>query len=479
MDQSSALPVVAIVGRPNVGKSTLFNRLVGHRAAIVMDTPGVTRDRHYLPVNWFLLNFTLVDTGGVDFEGEGVLDREVGDQSLRAVPEADLVLFMTDAREGVTTADREVAETLRRSGVPVIHMVNKADTEALEHQAMEAASLGFEHIVPVSVEHSRGLDPLYDMVCGMLPEAMTAGMDDEVVRKADPNPISRVAVLGRPNVGKSTLINRLLGEDRLVVSDVPGTTRDAIDSRITYKGTEYLFIDTAGIRRRGRIDKGVERASIGRTMGALERAEVAVLLMDAEEGVTEQDTKIAGQILRTLRSCILVVNKWDIKKGDDEARKWLEKELDRLFPFLEFAPVLFLSGQTGHNMPRLFAAIDKVTQAFRRRIPTGELNRTVEQLIAHQPPPLLRHRPVKIYYATQVGAAPPRFVLFTNQPEGLGKGYLRYLENGLREAFDFTGTPVRISVRHRSKDKRGKQARHATPGRLKPAKHKPGKRSKK
>ncbi len=448
---SNSLPVVAIVGRPNVGKSTLFNRLAGRRVAIVMDTPGVTRDRHYLPITWDRLRFTLADTGGVDLGDDDNMGKMVGDQALSILAEADVVLFMTDARGGITPADEEVAGVLRRYGGPVIHLVNKADTLELDQTALEACALGFDPVIPVSAEHSRGLDALYDTLMTRLGPAEPVADDDP---DAEPDPTISVAVLGRPNVGKSTLVNRLLGEERLVVSDVPGTTRDAIDSLLTYNDTPYLFIDTAGIRRRGKIGRGIERASVGRTMQGLDRAEVTVLLLDATEGITEQDTKIAGQILRARRSCIIGINKWDLHKGDDRTRAHIKDELDRLFPFLSFAPTLFLSGLSGFNLSKLFPRIDAVAEAFRRRIPTGELNRTIEQLVARQEPPLYRNRRVRIYYATQAGTAPPRIVLFTNMPDGLTPGYLRYLENGLREAYGFVGTPITISVRHRSKEKR-------------------------
>jgi GTP-binding protein len=441
---------VAIVGRPNVGKSTLFNRLAGRRVAIVMDTPGVTRDRHYLPIRWDRLSFTLADTGGVDIADKDGLGQMVGNQALSVLNEAKVVLFMTDARVGITPADEEVAAFLRRYNGPVVHLVNKADTVSLDATAMEACALGFDTVLPISSEHRRGLDDLYDF---LMDELGPTELEDEDAEKEIDLTV-RVAVMGRPNVGKSTLINRLLGEERLVVSDIPGTTRDAIDSLLTYEDKPYLFIDTAGIRRRGKIGRGIERASVGRTMEGLDRAEVSVLLIDASEGITEQDTKIAGQILRGRRSCIIAINKWDLHKGDDDARKRIKDALHRQFPFLSFAPTLFLSGLSGFNLSKLFPHIDQVAEAFRRRIPTGELNRTVERLVAKQEPPLYRNRRVRIYYATQAGTAPPRFILFTNMPDGLSDSYLRYLENGLREAYDFVGTPLAISVRHRDKSKR-------------------------
>jgi GTP-binding protein len=448
----TAAPVVAIVGRPNVGKSTLFNRLVGRRLAIVLDTPGVTRDRHYTPIAWGRLAFVLVDTGGVEEQGPDALGHEVGGQSLRTLAEADVVLFMTDAREGLLPADRELAAHLRRAGVPVIHLVNKSDTEGISHQALEAAGLGFDPVIPVSAEHGRGLDDLYDALVERLPPAAEPG----TAPGGEDGGLVRVAVVGRPNTGKSTLVNRLLGEERLVVSDIPGTTRDAIDSVLDYKGTPYLFIDTAGLRRRGRVGRGVERASVSRTMGAVERAEVAVLMMDATEGITDQDTKIAGQVLEAGRGCVLAVNKWDVHQGEPEARRRLTAELERQFPFLAHAPVVFMAGRTGYHVTRLFAAIDRVAAAFRQRVGTGPLNRAIEELVQRRSPPLVKGRTVRIFYATQVGAAPPRFVVFTNRPEGLTAGYLRYLENGLRAAFDFTGTPVQIKVRRREQTAKGK-----------------------
>lgn len=450
------LPLVAIVGRPNVGKSSLFNRLAGRRLAIVLGTPGVTRDRHYAEVEWGRLRFRLVDTGGVDPGEPGVLGREVGEQSLKTVDEARVVLLVTDAREGLLPADREVADALRRRGASVIHLVNKADTAAVAGGALEAAALGFDPTIPVSADHGLGLDELYDALAERLPQA--DGEKSENEGEAPPaegtaEPV-RVAVVGRPNTGKSTLINRLLGEERLVVSDVPGTTRDAIDSMVRRGGAAYRFIDTAGVRRRGRIERGVERISVDRTMKAVERAEVAVLLMDAAEGVTDQDTKIAGLVLQAERGCVLAVNKWDLHKGEEDARKRFGLEIERHFPFLAHAPVVYMAGATGYHLPQLFAAIDLVAEGFRRRVATGPLNREVERLVARQPPPLSGGRAVRIYYATQVGDGPPRFVLFTNRPKGLPDAYRRYLENGLREAFGFAGVPVVLAARAREQTPR-------------------------
>jgi GTP-binding protein len=442
---------VAIVGRPNVGKSSLFNRLAGRRLAIVLGEPGVTRDRHYAEVEWGRLRFRLVDTGGVDLGEPGVLGREVGEQSLRTLAEARVVLFVTDAREGLLPTDREIADALRRRGAPVIHLVNKADTAAVAREAMEAAALGFDPTIPVSADHGLGLDDLYDALAERLPES---GEAPEEEAEAPAAPV-RVAVVGRPNTGKSTLVNRLLGEERLVVSDVPGTTRDAIDSEVRWRGTPYRFIDTAGVRRRGRIERGVERISVDRTLKAVERAEVAVLLMDAAEGVTDQDTKIAGLVLQAGRGCVLAVNKWDLRQGEEDAQKRFGHELARHFPFLAHAPVIYMAGATGYHLARLFSAIDKVAEGFRRRVATGPLNREVERLTARQPPPLSGGKPVRIFYATQVADAPPRFVLFTNRPRGLPESYLRYLENGLREAFGFAGVPVALTARAREQTEKG------------------------
>jgi GTP-binding protein len=452
-DTAPPLPRVAIVGRPNVGKSSLFNRLTGRRLAIVLGEPGVTRDRHYAEVTWGRLTFRLVDTGGVDLGEPGVLGREVGEQSLKTIAEATVVLFMTDARDGLLPADREIADALRRRGAPVIHLVNKADTGAVAREALESTALGFDPTIPVSADHGLGLDDLYDALAERLPVSAEP-LEPAPEAEARTEPV-RVAVLGRPNTGKSTLVNRLLGEERLVVSDVPGTTRDAIDSEVRWRGTPYLFIDTAGMRRRGRIARGVERISVDRTMKAVERAEVAVLLMDAVEGVTDQDTKIAGLVLKAGRACVLAVNKWDLRQGEEDAQKRYGRELARHFPFLAHAPVIYMAGATGYHLPRLFSAVDKVAEGFRRRVATGPLNREIERLVARQPPPLSGGKPVRVYYATQVGHGPPRFVLFANRPKGLPDSYLRYLENGLREAFDLAGTPVLLSVRAREQAGKG------------------------
>ncbi|MDH4228386.1 MAG: ribosome biogenesis GTPase Der [Nitrospirota bacterium] len=487
------LPVVALVGRPNVGKSTLFNRIAGRRVAIVLNTPGVTRDRRYLEVAWGRLHFQMVDTGGVDMEDTDELGIKVGQQSLRTLREAQVVILLTDARQGLTPADRDMVTQVRRAGLPVIHLLNKCDTETVAQQAVADSHMGFDHTIPLSAEHGRGLDELYDTLTALLPEAVETeppaeedefgpdaadtdaaeadefdadadtGADDLDDGDAHARPAitgpPRVAVVGRPNVGKSTLINRLLGEDRLVVSDIPGTTRDAIDTELTWQGRPYLFIDTAGIRRRGRIEKGVERASIQRAMEALEHAEVAVLLMDATEGATVQDTRIAGLILDSRRACVLGINKWDLWRDNEEARRRIIEELERHFPFLAHAPTVYLSGQTGFHLNQLFAAIDTSVASYRRRIGTGELNREVERLFARRQPPVFRGRAIRIYYATQIGAAPPRFALFTSSPEGITEAYRRYLENGLREAFGFAGVPLSLAFRHRNKEKRAGQGR--------------------
>jgi GTP-binding protein len=425
---------VAIIGRPNVGKSTLFNRVLGRRQAIVKDFPGVTRDRHYAECEYRSRRFQLVDTGGLVPSADEQMFSLIREQSRRAIAEADALIFLMDGREGLTPIDQEIANLLRGVKKPVFVAINKIDTPKSDPLISDFYALGMEPLYPLSAEHGAGVAEMLDALYPLLPAAPDGPTAD----------IPKVAIVGRPNVGKSTLINTLLGEPRLVVSEVPGTTRDAIDTLVRYKKAEYLFIDTAGIRRRGRIDPGVERYSVARAMRALGRADLVVLILDGVEGVTEQDTKIAGLALRGGRACVLLVNKWDLRADDPDAKAKYEAELRRRFAFLAWAPVLYGSALEFKTVAGVFAVINRALKAFAHRVPTAQLNRTFQDAIAANPLPIRKGKPVKSAYITQVAAKPPTFVLFCKHPEEIGAPYLRYLENYLREQFDFAGTPMRI-----------------------------------
>lgn len=439
--QPSAPPVVAIIGRPNVGKSTLFNRALGSRHAIVDDVPGVTRDRNYADGSYRGRPFRLVDTGGLDPSAtEGMLAL-IRQQSQIAIAEADILVFVMDGRAGLTPADEEIVTLLRGVKKPVFFAVNKLDTPKTEALLADFYRLGRDTLYPVSAEHGLGVDELLEAIWPLLPEAGGEAETAEGIR---------VAIVGRPNVGKSTLVNTLLGQERMVVSEVPGTTRDAIDTAVSFHGRSYVLTDTAGIRRRGRIERGIEGFSVARALRAMGRSDVAVLLLDAVEGITEQDTKIVGLALKQGRACLLLVNKWDVRAGDPEAREQYTLDLRRRFPFLSWAPVLFGSALKADSLRELFPLIDRVASAFSMRVPTGPLNKYLQKVIAEHPIPVRKGRPsraVKSVYIAQVATRPPTFALFVGCPENVSHSYLRYLENRLREQYDFLGTPIRILVR--------------------------------
>ncbi len=434
-------PLIAIIGRPNVGKSTLFNRILGGKTAIVDDVPGVTRDRNYADGSFRGRPFRLVDTGGLDpAASEGMLSL-IKRQSQIAIAEADILILVMDGRTGLTPADEEINSLLRGAKKPVFVAINKIDSAKAEALLADFYRLGHEQLYPVSAEHGIGVDDLLEAFFPLLPES-----DAEAVR-AD---LPRVAIVGRPNVGKSTLVNTLLGQDRVVVSDIPGTTRDSIDALVTYRDRQYVFTDTAGIRRRGRIERGIEGYSVARSLKAMGRSDVAVLLLDAVEGITEQDTKIAGLVLKQGRACILLVNKWDLREGDAEARAEYERELRRRFPFLPWAPVLFATALKPDSVGSLYPLINRVMKAFTVRVATGPLNKFLQELLAENPLPVRKGKPGKITksaFITQVATKPPAFALFVGHPEDVGKTYLRFLENRLREQYDFLGTPIHILVR--------------------------------
>jgi GTP-binding protein len=434
-------PLIAIIGRPNVGKSTLFNRILGTKAAIVDDVPGVTRDRHYADGNYCGRPFRLVDTGGLEPSATEGMIALIKHQSQLAIAEADILLLLMDGRAGLTPADEEIVTLLRGAKKPVFVAINKIDTPKTEALLADFYKLGFDQLHPVSAEHGLGVDELLEALMPLLPEP---GEDAPV------SEIPRIAVVGRPNVGKSTLVNTLFGQERMVVSDVPGTTRDAIDTLVTWQGRTYLFTDTAGIRRRGRVERGIEGYSVARAMRAMGRSDVAVLVLDGVEGITEQDTKIIGLVLKQGRAVVLLVNKWDLRAGEAGARDRYTQELKRRLPFVPWAPVLFGSAMKPDSVAQLFPLLDRVAASFMGRIPTGKLNKFLQELLVIHPMPVRKGKPGKTTlsaYMTQVSTRPPAFALFVGHPENITTNYQKLLENRLRESFEFPGVPIRILVR--------------------------------
>ena len=458
-----SLPVVAIVGRPNVGKSTLFNRLVGARLAIVEDMPGTTRDRVYGTSDWNGRSFTLVDTGGLELEPGTHIEERVQDQARVAVEEADLILFVVDAHAGLAPLDHEVADRLRRAEAPVILVVNKGDNPQREADAAEFYALGFGSFITVSAQHGRNTGDLADLIVEGLPpptetEAAASAPDQEFTEEelaelaeADLGP-PRVAIVGRPNTGKSTFVNRVLGSERMIVSPTPGTTRDPIDTTIDLDGEPMVLVDTAGIRRRGSIERGVERYSVLRSMKAIDAADVAIVMTDATEGYTAQDAHVVGYVLEAYKGLVLVINKWDaVEKDEDTADAWL-KRLRREAPYLVWADIVFASALTGQRAERILREARRVAEERYHRIPTGELNRLVMDAVRAHPPSHVRNRLPKIFYATQVGIAPPTFVVFVNDPAIIHFSYKRYLENRIRAEYGFLGTPIRLILRERESE---------------------------
>jgi GTP-binding protein len=431
-------PLVVIVGRPNVGKSTLFNRIVGHRTAIVDDVSGVTRDRNMAECDYQNRIFTLVDTGGLDLTTDDVIVEQIKYQTRTAIEGADLVIAVMDGRAGLSPLDTDLARLLRPVTKPVFLAVNKIDTPQAEPLLGDFYQLGVKRIFPISAEGGLGVDELLEGLLPYLPQAP----DDPV--QAD---VPRIAVVGRPNVGKSTLVNSILGEQRLIVSDIPGTTRDPIDSMVTLHGRRYIFTDTAGLRRRGKIDRGIESYSVVRAIRALGRSDVAVLILDGVEGVTEQDTKIAGLINKQGRGCIILVNKWDLRAGDPEAYPTYNLELARRFPFFAYVPVVFGAAIHPETLTRLFPKIDQVVADFSKRIQTRKLNLFLQELLEKNPIALVRGNPKKSVFITQVATKPPTFALFVKSAQKVPASYLRYLENSIRTEYGFEGIPLRMLLR--------------------------------
>ncbi|HEU4384334.1 MAG TPA: ribosome biogenesis GTPase Der [Anaeromyxobacteraceae bacterium] len=438
-------PILALVGRPNVGKSTLFNRLVGRRAAIVEDAPGVTRDRNYADMEWDGRALSVVDTGGFEPDSPDRLAQQVRDQARLAVDEAQAVVLVVDGREGLTEVDRAVADLLRRSGKPLFVAVNKLDSARQEAEAplAEFHALGFGEVHPVSAEHGRGVGELLDAVLAGL---RLARAEPEVVPLGD----VRLAIVGRPNVGKSTLVNALLRRERFVVSEAPGTTRDAIDTVLEWKGRRFVVTDTAGIRRKRSIAQTVERYSVMRAMRAIDEAEVVACLLDAGEAGVEQDARLLGLVAEKGRALLVVVNKWDLAEAAGATREWYRKALHQRLPFVAFAPVLFTSARTGRGVERLLATASRLSEQYRARFPTHALNQLLSAIQEAHPAPLARGKPVKLYYVAQVGQAPPTFAIQCSRPEAIGDGYRRFVENRFREAFRLE-VPMRLLFKERKR----------------------------
>jgi GTP-binding protein len=435
-------PIIAIVGRPNVGKSTLFNRIAGGKKAIVADEPGVTRDRNYADVEWEGKVFTLIDTGGFEPVSKDRIFIQMREQCQLAMEEADVILFLMDGKEGLTPSDKEIANILRRQNKPVFYIVNKIDGPKHEDKAFEFYGLGVEQIYSISAEHRYGVDELMDEVVKILPKL------SEGKRGRD---AAKVAVIGRPNVGKSSLINRLLGYKRVIVDEAPGTTRDAIDTFFERNGKKYILIDTAGIRRKSRISLRLEKYSIVEALRTIDQCHVALLMLDPEEGVTAQDAHIGGFIHEKGKGCILVVNKWDLVEKDSQTMVEFKERVYSNLKYLSYAPILFISALTGQRVPKILEMVDDVAEQTKKRIPTSPLNKHFGQWVEHNPPPLYRNRSVKLNYITQVSAGPPTFVIYTNFPEGIHFSYERYLINQMRERFGFQGVPIRLQFRKKRK----------------------------
>ncbi|MBU5345470.1 ribosome biogenesis GTPase Der [Virgibacillus sp. LDC1] len=436
-----ARPVVAIVGRPNVGKSTIFNRLIGDRLAIVEDKPGITRDRIYGSAEWNGKAFSVIDTGGIEIDGDDMILKSIRMQAELAIEEADVIVFMCDAKTGVTQSDEEVAQILFRSGKPVILSVNKVDNLKRVDDIYEFYSLGFGDPVGISGSHGTGIGDLLDVVVENLPELEDDGYDEDVIR---------VALIGRPNVGKSSLVNAILGEERVIVSDVAGTTRDAIDTPFEKDGQRYVLIDTAGMRKRGKVYETTEKYSVMRAMRAIERADVVLVLINGEEGIIEQDKHIAGYAYEAGKASLFVVNKWDMVEKDDKTMQQFEKKIRDHFLFMTYAPVVFLSAKTKQRLQKLLPVVKHVADQHSLRVQTHLLNDVISDAIAINPPPTDKGRRLRINYSTQVAVKPPTMVVFVNDPELMHFSYERYLENKIRAAFDFEGTPIRIFTRRKS-----------------------------
>ncbi|AYE33135.1 ribosome biogenesis GTPase Der [Clostridium septicum] len=433
-------PIVAIVGRPNVGKSTLFNRLAGQRISIVQDTPGVTRDRVYAQAEWLNYNFTMIDTGGIEPEREDIIVKQMRRQANIAIETADVIVFIVDGKEGLTPADHEVANMLRKSKKPVVLVVNKVDSLKEEDNAWEFYNLGIGDPITISASQGLGLGDMLDRVVEHF---------DRVDGEEEEEDIVKIAMMGKPNVGKSSLINRLLGEERLIVSEVAGTTRDAIDSNLETKEGKFTLIDTAGLRRKSKVKEEIERYSVIRTYAAIERADVCILMIDATEGVTEQDEKIVGFAHEMNKAIMVIVNKWDLIEKDDKTMQKYKEDLQMKLKFLKYAKYLFISAKTGQRAHKVLEVAKECYDNYCKRVSTGVLNDVISKAVLMKEPPIVGLKRMKIYYATQVATKPPKFVFFVNDSSASHFSYQRYLENQLRESFNFEGTGIQIEYRER------------------------------
>ena len=434
-------PIVAIVGRPNVGKSTLFNKLVGRRVTIVQDTPGVTRDRVYAEAEWLNYNFTLIDTGGIEPEREDIIVKQMRRQANIAIETADVIIFIVDGKEGLTAADEEVANMLRKSKKPIVLVVNKIDNLKDEDNAWEFYNLGLGDPVTISGQQALGLGDMLDEVVKHFDESAKDQEDEDIVH---------IALLGKPNVGKSSLVNRLLGEERVIVSNVPGTTRDAIDSYLENELGKFVIIDTAGIRRKSKVKEEIERYSVIRSLSAIERADVCILMIDATEGITEQDEKIIGYAHEMRKAIMVIVNKWDLVEKDDKTLDKFKADIQNNLKFLSYAEYLFISALTGQRTHKVLELAKKCYDNYSKRVGTGVLNDVVNKAVLMKEPPLVGLKRMKIFYATQVATKPPKFVFFVNDMTARHFSYERYLENQLRDSFDFKGTGIEIEYRERT-----------------------------
>lgn len=440
-------PIVAVVGRPNVGKSTLFNVLAGENISIVKDTPGITRDRIYADVTWLNKNFTLIDTGGIEPDSKDIILSQMRAQAEIAMETADVIIFLVDVKQGLVDADAKVADMLRRSRKPVVLVVNKVDSfKKYMADVYEFYNLGIGDPHPISAANRLGLGDMLEEVVSHFPEDVAEDEEDDR---------PRVAIVGKPNVGKSSLINKLLGEDRLIVSDIAGTTRDAVDTEITYNDKEYVFIDTAGLRRKNKIKEDLEHFMIVRTVSAVERADIVVLVIDATEGVTEQDAKIAGIAHERGKAVIIAVNKWDAIEKDDKTIYRFSEKIRNTLSYMPYAELLFVSAKTGLRLPKLFETIDMVSENHAMRVSTGVLNEIMAEAVAMQQPPNDKGKILRLYYITQAAVKPPTFVIFVNDKELMHFSYTRYIENQIRETFGFRGTPLRFIIRERNDKEKG------------------------
>lgn len=435
-------PIVAVVGRPNVGKSTFFNKVAGKRISIVEDTPGVTRDRIYAEAEWIGNAFTLIDTGGIEPFSKDIILKQMRAQAQLAIDTADVIIFMLDGREGITAADHEVANLLRKANRPTVVVVNKIETKDLENNIFEFYNLGLGDPIAISAQQGLGLGDLLDDVVKLFPRDKMGQEEDDKLK---------IAVIGKPNAGKSTLINKLLGKDRVIVSDIPGTTRDAIDTPFQYNGEEYVLIDTAGVRRKSKITENIERYSVIRSFTGIERSDVCLLVVDAQEGITEQDTKIAGYAHEEGRASVIIVNKWDTIEKDTKTMDVFRKEIREKLSFMSYAPILFISAKTGQRIHRIMELVNYVSNQHSMRISTGMLNEVIGEAVLLNQPPADKGRRLNILYGTQASVKPPTFILFVNDINLMHFSYQRYIENQIRKSFGFEGTPIRFIIRERNK----------------------------